>query len=231
MKESFSSNRPWHLVSFPRSGNHLLRGLLEYASGRKTLGCPGAKNNGPIFSKEPNQLRKIIVVDDRRPPVALKSHFSTEIWRHQKKHSAQGCILIIRNPVDAITSHLMRGIKSERDLALSDYGREIEHLQRAYLHLLYVYRSYPEHKRILVRFEELISSPERAASITSAIGQKMCEEFAALDLGTTSSVFEVTKESQRSLKNSDRVVEKIVKAAVRARISHNEINKFLENGH
>ena len=226
-KNSSLCPTPWHLISFPRSGNHLVRGLLEGASGRKTLGCSGAKNDEPIYKRIENKRRKILDVDPFKPPVAMKSHFSTEIWRYSKKYPEAGVILITRDPVDAISSHLLRSIDSEKNLALRDYSREIRQSLREYLHLLYVYRSYPEEMRYHIRFNDLMGSEENISLIVSQISKKMNAGFTRLTNEKIAEIRSLTKDTQSSLTNPNPIVKGILRKAIQLRITNKEVDHFL----
>lgn len=218
---------PWHLISFPRSGNHLVRGLLEAASGRKTLGCPGAKNDTPIYKRIDTEQQKILDVDPFKRPVAMKSHFATEIWRHGKKYPGAGVILITRDPVDAISSHLLRGIDTEKKLRLRDYGREIEQLQREYLHLLYVYKSYPEEMRYHIKFKDLMGSEKDISLILSQISKKMNASFRPLTNEKIAEIKSLTKDTQSSLIKPNPIVKGVLRKAIQLRITNKEVEDFL----
>jgi len=98
----------WHIVSYPRSGNHLIRGLLEAYSQRPTLGCPNSSLDGPIHERFPNKTKKIIEISDETP-IGYKAHNVREIQLNNQLCSLElNLILITRNPKEAISSHLAR---------------------------------------------------------------------------------------------------------------------------
>ena len=85
-------------MSYPRSGNHLVRTLIEVMSGRPTLGCPGNPNDVPIHLKVEARGTGSIAMRSLHP-IAHKSHF----LRHAVIHEANspgtwGLIFLTRDP-------------------------------------------------------------------------------------------------------------------------------------
>lgn len=86
-----------NILSYPRSGNHLVRALVENITQSPTLGVFGGRcTDTPILSHNVNVS-----------PVAYKQHFVEEIDKDRliTKSSPKYLILITRNPFDAISSH------------------------------------------------------------------------------------------------------------------------------
>ncbi len=220
--------RPWHLLSFPRSGNHLVRALLEASGARKTLGCPGAKNDKPIYLRAPNKERKVIRVNGKLPPIALKSHFSTDVWRHEQKYAPGGIIFIIRNPVDAISSHLLRGVGDEKE-TMSMLAKMSEPLFRQYLSAIYAYKSFPKNRRVHLKFEDVVQGGEPAARIISDIGEKMGAEFRRLEPPEIAEIMKISMASQKHRNSYSIATEKLVRLAVSTRLSYPKILRALES--
>ncbi len=86
----------WHIVSYPRSGNHIVRALLEYASGRPTMGCPGTRHDPPISDRQPNRKKGLIRITNSEP-IGWKAHYPRELFLNQKNSS--GCGVDIRYSV------------------------------------------------------------------------------------------------------------------------------------
>jgi hypothetical protein len=90
------------ILSYPRSGNHFLRFLVEAATGRPTLGAsdhemhltPRGFMDLPIFLR----LENLDVRESR--PVLVKRHTTREGDEFSK------VVFLVRNPVEAILSHL-----------------------------------------------------------------------------------------------------------------------------
>jgi len=87
------------LLSYPRSGNHLVRYIIEFLTGQATLGCFSNRvQDSPIFKRYSVRLLGHVKED---APVAKKSHFAYEL----KDHKCDKLIFILRDPVEAILSH------------------------------------------------------------------------------------------------------------------------------
>ena len=85
-----------NILSYPRSGNHLVRALVENITQRPTLGVFGNRCiESPILSHNVNAS-----------PVAYKQHFVEEIDKDRliTRSSPKYLILITRSPFDAISS-------------------------------------------------------------------------------------------------------------------------------
>lgn len=90
------------LLSYPRSGNHLMRFLVEYATGRPTLSAvdherfaiPFGLHDLPIF------LKVTDITVQKSSPILIKRHdiLPEDIFTKS--------VLLVRNPVEAILSHL-----------------------------------------------------------------------------------------------------------------------------
>lgn len=94
--------------SYPRSGNHIFRSVIELSTRRPTLGCLTNPNDRPI-------LQNLFQSDQyylSRDPVGIKSHFSWELYRNLDMTRSAGLIpygvFIFRNPRDSIASVITR---------------------------------------------------------------------------------------------------------------------------
>lgn len=175
----------WHVISYPRSGNHAVRSLIEYASERPTM--PSLEDNGldiPIYLREPNQVSKVIDIKDSNP-IGYKAHSLLEFMQNDSRTDLpSGLILITRDPVSAIVSHLYpeyekNKLKIKRNPFLPLTRKKIYRgntwwIQRSrievnnYLGSIYAYLSWKGKPRIHLRFEELMSNPvDFANSISS----------------------------------------------------------------
>ena len=100
------------LMSYPRSGNHMVRALLEAASGQPTLGCRGNRRDTPIRDR---------FADDRtapferrsEQPIAQKMHWiSEELALRRDGQVAERLCLVVRDPERCVVSQLIRRLES-----------------------------------------------------------------------------------------------------------------------
>lgn len=95
------------IVSYPRSGNHLCRFLVEYITGSSTQGCIGTVGDVPIcenkFPNNPDVLSHVEIDNI----IAQKAHSAKELKNYGMSLgiNPERILFIFRNPVDAILSH------------------------------------------------------------------------------------------------------------------------------
>jgi len=92
------------VASYPRSGNHLVRFLVEYLTGRPTLGCRGNEHDVPIHLNafpEPNLLAHV-----GGEPIGQKVHSADEVAEALAGDEIKGTILILRHPAEAVMSYV-----------------------------------------------------------------------------------------------------------------------------
>jgi len=87
-----------YLISYPRSGNHLIRFIVEYITSQPTLGC--SKNDKPVCcNKYPNENLMNHVQKDATP-ILQKIH-------HYPKHDEPDSIIfVVRDYRECITKYL-----------------------------------------------------------------------------------------------------------------------------
>lgn len=97
----------WHIISYPRSGNHAVRSLIEYLTQRPTVPALGdAGDDKEIYLRKANQESRLIEITDQEP-IGYKAHFLREILENEERSPEPcGLILITRDPAEAIVSHL-----------------------------------------------------------------------------------------------------------------------------
>ncbi len=93
------------LLSYPRSGNHLVRYLIEYLTERPTLGVIGSEPDTPIYQREGVKLLNNNALEKASPEV-IKYHFATDIVSYSEKYPLDTLIFILRDPVEAYASHI-----------------------------------------------------------------------------------------------------------------------------
>jgi hypothetical protein len=213
------------IASYPRSGNHLVRGLIEFGFRRPTLGARDFPRDLPIVDRPPNLERRMIAVEDR-DPIGLKTHCLHRMLVHQQRFpDADTLLLITRRPCDAISSQLTRELRStlwltERRLR-SAIGRGIND----YLALMYAYRGWPPERRIHVEFERLVdqaSSFDYVTAFLTRVGAPhLPTEAQWADLQ------QLTKDSQFSLGSRGNRRRLRLRAAVDAQLSHAYVREML----
>lgn len=215
------------IMSYPRSGNHLLRGVVEYASHRPTLGCPGSRRDTPIYQRAPNQQAQVIQIT-RDQPIGYKAHTLNCVWQHTRASRRRlKTVLLLRRPVDAISSHLLRFLDS---MYLSDktLNREVERAISMYLEPVMFFRQTPAEERTLVRFEDLVAletGPLAAARVLAFMN--LPPQTVRLQAPEWKAVAEVTRDSQESLGRVRDSRRKRVREAVAGKISENEVLRYL----
>ena len=218
----------WHVVSYPRSGNHIVRGLMELHSGRPTMGCPGSKKDTPIFERLPNQKKGIIKITDQ-DPIGYKAHRICEILINSQKCAApQSLILITRNPADAISSHLTR---SHRRKGLMLKHRKIDREMvkdsvDSYLGLVLFYQAF-QGTKIHLRFRDLVDESWQRKNYPSLV-EKITGNFpkSAVDV---SEIMMLTKDSQESMRDSLSALKKDLSGVVSEFFDYDDVLRRLED--
>ena len=97
------------IASYPRSGNHLCRFIVEFITGKATQGCLGNSKDGPIckntFAECPHVLAH---VDDSRI-IAQKAHSWSEIKSYSNEYAMNfaGMVHVGRNPIASVIGHTL----------------------------------------------------------------------------------------------------------------------------
>jgi hypothetical protein len=147
-----------YIISYPRSGSHLTRYLVELMTKRPTLGCLGNLDDTSIFLR-PN----VCFLGDLTSsyPIARKAHYVSEV-----RTVPQNILMVIRNPVDAFISENL--LKYSTDLKAVFKDGHADDVDK-YIRILDLYENFSG-KKALVKYEDLLSpSYERAVrSIANA---------------------------------------------------------------
>lgn len=123
-----------YIISYPRSGNHFVRFIVEYLSGRPTLGC--SKNDVPIYMNDFGEYNPINIID--KSPIFKKSHSSV--------NSNGKLILILRNYKECLLRHNNGNVK------LSDVD--------GYFKLIQCFNSHKGDK-IIISYNDLINDVDK----------------------------------------------------------------------
>tara|TARA_R110002060_G_scaffold23166_11_gene31364 strand:- start:4742 stop:5446 length:705 start_codon:yes stop_codon:yes gene_type:complete len=166
------------ILSYPRSGNHLVRYIIEYLSERPTLGCRGASGvvtsaDIPLYRRPSVKLLNKTALK-AASPISEKFHFSKYI----PKTGIDRLIFIWRDPIECYISHDLGGGNSglwEQKAWTPKYVQAIQLTStdpssRMHQNVLY-YRAF-EGPRLFVSYEELIfgNSASEITKISHFIG-------------------------------------------------------------
>ena len=88
------------LLSYPRSGNHLVRFFIELLSEIPTYGCKGNKNDIEIYRNVFPEKIPFNISDFDKKDCYIKYHFPPSQNIHSNK-----LILIVRNPKEVLLRH------------------------------------------------------------------------------------------------------------------------------
>ncbi len=219
------SDVKFHLASFPRSGNHVLRAILEYSFGRPTKGCFGSKKDSPIHERKPNLQARVIAISNSEP-IGFKSHALTEIFRVEKSYGElEGFILLIRDPVDAIASHAYRTLKWADRFKTIDYDRLVAPDIENYLKLLYYFSASQHSKKFIVEFEYMVTSKMRLTYVNGFLDKIGSPRL--LQQQELSAILTVSKESQESLGFFDPRMMEGIRSAVANVIDYSKVKNLL----
>jgi len=131
-----------YIVSYPRSGNHWMRFIVEFLTGRPTLGCKSSEYYDiPIYKTEfKNGMCPIKIIDEGNP-IARKIHGVNGI------NDDNMIVVVVRDYKECITRH--NGFVSEN--YINEYYNIIDF--------------YDKHKgnKLLVKYEDLINNNTKVA--------------------------------------------------------------------
>jgi len=161
------------LLSFPRSGNTLMRTVLESAFDIKTYGYNHPIDLSPVLFQENG------FIDYRNDVLIIKRHDT------YKAENFQGLIFILRNKTEAIESHIEKELKNHHNMNIelkrAEYSDEYERL-------IDFYNTFRGAK-ILIHYDKLIKGEIRLNEIATLFG-----------LGSTKEIdFNKTKEVARNI--------------------------------
>jgi len=98
------------LLSYPRSGSHLTRFVVELATGRATLGCRTNAQDVPICHNSFRGASDILSHVDVMRPIAQKAHRWEELETYEigDKRRFGKVVVVVRDPVEAVLAHVGR---------------------------------------------------------------------------------------------------------------------------
>ena len=216
----------WHIISYPRSGNHLVRGIVEAYSKRPTEGCFGITSDPPIYQNKSNKDAIISIKSD--VAIGYKAHFLREIHARDLLYgrSNLGMILITRNPADAIASQCVRILSQKRErLFLTKRKKRIlvQNEIDSYLALLFRFASHKKEMKVHLKYESLIS-PETSK-------QTIVELLSVLNVELTGppieKVLQITKSSQVSVGSRFPLLKDEIRSEVQSQLSYSDVLSYI----
>ena len=215
----------YHLLSYPRSGNHMVRTLLEYGFGRPTLGCFESERDTPIYQRAPNRRKGLIQITNEAP-IGYKSHFILETIKAEMAHGQiPGLVIIVRDPVAAIASHTCRSIKGFTAFKPKEIRRMVEHGLNSYLALVHYFRSHPAARKLVVEYERLLDPDTQLDYANGLLSRLDCDT--RLDRDQLDRLLSVSKDSQESLRKNRPALMADMWAQVAAAVSYAEVKDLL----
>ena len=145
------------IASYPRSGNHLVRFLIEFLTGIPTEGCLNNNRDVPIyqnqFPQKPNVLNHVC---PEISPIAVKHHRVAEIESNIKNLYLvpSSLLLIVRDPVDAISAHISDKGRTQK---ISQFKSMVQKNVEQYLNLIVFYNNLTLKKEIIF-YEKICAS-------------------------------------------------------------------------
>jgi len=214
-----------HLLSFPRSGNHALRAILEYSSGRPTLGCPNSgESDVPIYLRPSN--REGLIQIRSTEPIAFKSHSIHETLYWDKKLDKElKLVLVTRDPLNSIFSQVYRKLRKKIYVSRDRVDDEVKKEISAYMSLVYLYCSFSNRPRLHIKFEDVFSKDSSISleSINSYL-RFVDECIPQITRQELNGIFDQSKKSQRSLLLKRKAkLEKIIADSIREKIDYSDI--------
>jgi len=133
-----------HLCSYPRSGNHLLRGIVEYFSGRPTLGCACNRLDIPLHLQ-----RELTTVLGHVSGVAVaRKHHHWDLPPPCGSPDAK-MVLLLRDWHECVTRHVGHRNRSALERNLKDYSSIAQFFDK-----------WPAAQKHVVYYDDLLLRPE-----------------------------------------------------------------------
>lgn len=134
------------LLSFPHSGNHACRFIIEYLSGLPTRGCLSIKNDSYICKKPFMQEDLLAHVDESHDPFVYKEHWVKKI--DKVCMTPKTLVIILRDFKEALAS--WGRTKSKNVLSSKNF--------EWYMDIIQYYENY-KGKKMILYYEDLINNP------------------------------------------------------------------------
>lgn len=212
-----------NIVSFPRSGNHLVRTIVEFSTQRPTIAGP---TDPPIFKRSPNKKLRLIDINNSSP-IGYKSHGAAGVFFSFSQRDVSKILLVVRDPLEAISSHGARSLKKKFKISHEDISRVVSANLEQYISLLYVYKTFPNQNKHLVKFEDLLGANgiDYAQKVGCFCG---APQGFSLTNSQWSEIKYCAKKSQESLKPKYYRIKEMLKNQISERISYQKVLDFVD---
>jgi hypothetical protein len=130
-----------YLLSYPRSGNHWVRFIIEFITGRPTHGCVGNARDLPIaMNSFPGRETPLSHVDQNADFVVWKAHALGEVQEPRR------LIFILRDFKECIVRHI-------------DY--DVNQFERSFIEYLELISFFDKHQgeKLVIGYENLLLAP------------------------------------------------------------------------
>lgn len=213
----------WHVLSYPRSGNRLVTTLLDFAARRVFSELPGSGSDDTTRGTRRAWSAALA-------PVTVKAHPLGDSPLPDFDPRADRLLLVLRDPRDAIASHLSdqmgsRLLVTERQIA-SATAVELDRLHG----LLETVRSYPSHMRLHVNFETLTGAEGSSFAAASALLTEVGLDQAALDEMDWLRVNEIARTGREPPSRRQQRLRQRIRRAAAVRTSRAEVRQFMATG-
>ena len=149
-----------YIVSFPHSGNHIVRALIEFMTKKETLGCAGNEHNDPPIASH-------LEMKDLLSNVCASTEFR-KCHIFPKEGPEDKLIFIIRHPTEALCSRMRDYVPLEK-ISNFDLKELRVKVQEEYEHLVQGFQQWNRPK-ILLKFEDLVYN-NQSRSIIEKLGE------------------------------------------------------------
>jgi hypothetical protein len=214
------------IASYPRSGNHLVRGIMEFGFRQPTLGPPTRlMRDPPIADRPPNAAMRLISIEDREP-IGLKAHRLHTVLEYERAYTDDlHMLLVTRNPADAITSQLLRHFAHSLWLSERKLRAAVERDIGNYLALLWVYRGWKEDRCNHLEFERLLD-PNTSLDYVNAFLTRVNAPY-RLSAAEWKDLQQLTKGSQRSAGKKSLKRKQRIRDRVKAQLSSVDVARIM----
>lgn len=218
----------WHIVSYPRSGNHAARAIIEAITGRPTLGCRGSTVDTPIYMRGPNKRDGLICITDSTP-IGYKAHWNFEIIANERETDAKmGFLLMLRDPIDAIASQSYRVLANKYYLPQRRIEKFVNRQVRDYIALLTYFTGFRGLKAC-IRFESLLGSdPGRRLESANKIATLVGKDSDNISMDKIDLILKLAKESQESLGAYKQRRMDAIRTKIQDLITMSDVQRILE---
>jgi len=213
-KASFTARAEWRtslsggmglLVSYPRSGNTLMRSLLEAATGRIT-----GSDSRPNRNLAAELLRCGFLGEGVCDPSVwlVKSHYPERPG--YRRFRAQRVVLLVRNPFDSILSYLHMGLTNTHDRTLSAASLALPEVRDLWADFAVseaaVWRRFHEFwlqmarvvPVLVLRFEDVAADPAAATATAVQFLRQTCRSAHAATAAATAAADAESRPGYRS---------------------------------